>query len=94
VEQEEGGGGRDLIELLSDISTVETAMRVARIKRDTAAVPDGILRKHVMTPDTLEVLRLSYCLITACGTQPTAWSENLTTLLLKDGKGSGESRQL
>jgi hypothetical protein len=60
VEQEEGGSGRDLTELIPDISTVETAMRVASIKRDTAAVPDGILRKHVTKPDTQEVLRLFY----------------------------------
>jgi hypothetical protein len=36
VDQDERGGGRDLMELIQDISTVEIAMRVARIKRDSA----------------------------------------------------------
>jgi hypothetical protein len=46
-EQEEGGGGHDMTELIPEISTVKIAMRVAHIKRDSLAGPDGILRKHV-----------------------------------------------
>jgi hypothetical protein len=65
---------------------VEIAMLVARIKRYLFVGPDGILRKHFTKPDTQEVLRLFYCLITACGTQPNDWRENRTKLLLKDGK--------
>jgi hypothetical protein len=56
------------------------------MKQDSAAGPDGILKKHVTPPITQEILRLFYCLITACGVQPSMWKEHRTTLLLKQGK--------
>ena len=39
-----------------------------------------------MDKKTQEILKLFYTFITACGRQPTAWKENRTILLLKEGK--------
>jgi hypothetical protein len=76
----------DLMDIVPDITTKEVAARINRMKRDTAAGPDGILKKHVTQAVTQEILRLLYCLITACGLQPSMRKEHRTTLLLKQGK--------
>jgi hypothetical protein len=75
-----------LCDLIPAISTTEIGTRIARMKRDTAAGPDGILRKHVASREIRELLRLFYCFITACDQQPSSWKKNRTTLLLKQGK--------
>jgi uncharacterized C2H2 Zn-finger protein len=76
----------DLMDVIPDITTKEIAAGINRMKQDTAAGPDGILKKHVTPPMTQEILRLFYCLITACGLQPSMWKEHRTKLLLKQGK--------
>jgi hypothetical protein len=42
--------GRDLMYIIPEITTKEVAARIARMKRDTAAGPDGILKKQVTQP--------------------------------------------
>jgi hypothetical protein len=74
------------MDIIPDITTKEVAARIKRMKQDSAAGPDGILKKHVAPQITQEILRLFYCLITACGLQPSMWKEHRTTLLLKQGK--------
>jgi hypothetical protein len=76
----------DLNELLPPITKWEIKARIKRTKRNTAAGPDGILRKHITDPGTQEVLRLFYNFITACGRQPTRWKSHKTILLPKRGK--------
>jgi hypothetical protein len=69
----EGGNAEeiDLNDLLLPITIGEVTSRIKRIKQNTAAGPDGILRKHVLNLGTQEVLRLFFNFITACGHQPT-----------------------
>jgi hypothetical protein len=75
-----------LNDLIPHITKKEVSARVARLKRDTAAGPDKILRKHISRSDIQEALRLFFSFITACGRQPSSWKKNRTTLLLKEGK--------
>jgi hypothetical protein len=63
------------------------------MKSDTAAGPDGILRKHTTKPGTQEILRLFYSLITACGLQPNMWREHRTSLLLQEGKNPARAER-
>jgi hypothetical protein len=51
-----------------------------------AAGPDGISKKQINKPEVQEMLRLLFCLITACSQQPSAWKQNRTTLILKERK--------
>jgi hypothetical protein len=76
----------ELNDIIPLISKEEVSARVARVKRDTAAGPDKILRKHISRSEIQEALRLFFSLITACGRQPSSWKKNRTTLLLKEGK--------
>jgi hypothetical protein len=75
-----------LNDLIPQISTTEIRTRIGNLKKDTAARPDGVLRKHIENPDIQETLRLLFCLLTACGKQPSAWKENRTILIPKEGK--------
>jgi hypothetical protein len=82
----ENAEGRDLMDIVSLITTKEIVAHISRMKWDTAAGPDGILRKRVSKPGSQEILCMFYSLIRACGLQPSKWREHQTTLLLKEGK--------
>jgi hypothetical protein len=84
-EPEEPGEGTDLHDLIPHVTTEDTAARAARTKRDTAAGPDEIMRKHVTWPEIQESLRLVVCFVIACGHQPISWKRHRTNLL-KQGK--------
>jgi hypothetical protein len=82
----EGVESRDLDDIIPVFTTKEIKARILRMKRNTAAGPDGITRAKVTRPEVQEILRLFYSLITACSLQPQQWNEHRTTLLLKEGK--------
>lgn len=71
-----------LNELIPYISKKEISSRVAHLKRDMAAEPDKISRKHVTRSDIQEALRL---LLHAAG-NPAPGNGNRATLILKKGK--------
>ena len=83
-------GDADLPLPLSDVLPVITAQdvrrRISRMKRSTAAGPDGFTHGAVSHPATQDVLRLVFNLLMVVGHQPTAWRINRTTLLRKEGK--------
>jgi hypothetical protein len=82
----------DLLSLLPDISRKDIKTRIAQTKTNTAAGPDGLSKNHIKTARIQEILRLLYVFITACGRQPTAWRENRTILLPKEGKDPNDVR--
>jgi hypothetical protein len=75
-----------LSDVLPVITAEEVRRRISRMKRSTAAGPDGITRGDVCHPSTQEVLRLLFNLLMVVGRQPTAWRMNRTALLPKEGK--------
>jgi hypothetical protein len=75
-----------LNDLIPQITTTEIKMRIKNFKKDTAAGPDGVLKKHIDSPEIQETLRMLFCLLTACGMQASAWKENRTILIPKEGK--------
>jgi hypothetical protein len=86
MKEEENAEEIDLNDLLLPITMGEVRERIKRTKRNTAAGPDGIVKKHIINPGIHQVLRLFFNFITACGHQPTRWKSHRTTLLLKEGK--------
>jgi hypothetical protein len=75
-----------IMQIIPEITTKEVTARIRRMKKNTTAGPDEILRKHVMRLGTQEIQRLFFSLINACGNQPSMRGNHLTTLLLKEGK--------
>jgi hypothetical protein len=82
----------NLQELIPVITRKEIRGRIARMKGSTAAGPDGVRKGHITQASTQEMIRRFYIFITVCGRQPTAWRENRTTLLLKQGKSHADVR--
>jgi hypothetical protein len=82
----------DLHGVIPTITRKEIRGRIARTKGNTAAGPDGVKRNHITKGSIQDILRLLYTLITVYGRQPTAWRENQTTLLLKQGKRHDDVR--
>jgi hypothetical protein len=78
--------------LIPNMTRKEIRRRMAHMKGNTAAGPDGVKKEHITRAITQEILRQLYTLITVCGRQPTTWRENKTTLLLKQGKGPDDVR--
>ena len=75
-----------LLDVLPVITAEDVRRRLSRMKRSTAAGPDGITHGDVFHPATQEVLRLLFNLVMVVGRQPTAWRMNRTVLLPKEGK--------
>lgn len=74
--------------ILAPITTREVSARVARIRRRVAAGPDGLQKRHLMRRNGGCVLYALINTILLALKQPTAWRQNRTTLLLKEGKDS------
>jgi hypothetical protein len=82
----------DLCSVLPDITRKEVRGRITHTKANTAAGPDGVRKDYITRASVQEIIRQLYILITVCGRQPTAWRENRTTLLLKQGKSPKDAR--
>jgi hypothetical protein len=79
-------------DLLPHITKEDIKNRLLRITKNTTAGPDGLTKENIEGPRSQEIIRLLYVFITACGKQPTAWKENRTVLLLKQGKDPKEAK--
>jgi hypothetical protein len=82
----------ELESLILIVTRKEISQGITRTKGNTAAGPNGVKKDHITRAITQEILRRLYTLITVCGRQPTAWRENRTTLLLKQGKSPDDVR--
>jgi hypothetical protein len=83
---ESGEEALELNNILPSITREDISARISKLKKNTAAGPDGIRKDYIMKYETQEMLRLLFSFLTACGQQPSAWRMNRTTLILKEGK--------
>ena len=75
----------DILEF-SAITVQEIQARINRLKKDTAAGPDHIEKRHITSQHAKEAMRLMFNIILISGTLPSAWGTNRTVLIPKQGK--------
>lgn len=76
----------DIGDVLRAITSRDISERLNRIRKSTASGLDGIERKHIISQDIKEILRVLFNMILVSGTQPRAWNANRTVLIPKQGR--------
>jgi Reverse transcriptase (RNA-dependent DNA polymerase) len=71
---------------LKPFSGMEVLKRVRRLDNHTAAGPDGIQKDHLNDPARAALITFLYNRALSSRTLPSAWLENRTTLIPKEGK--------
>jgi hypothetical protein len=87
---EKEGQKTELQDIQKMITIKDISDRLKRTEGDTAAGPDGIIKKDLQQKGTREILALLFTLITTNGEQPSSWKINRTKLILKPGKEAGK----
>jgi Reverse transcriptase (RNA-dependent DNA polymerase) len=72
-------------------SVSEVLQRVRQLKRHTAAGPDGIRKDYINVPAHVSLITFLYNRVLQSRNLPSAWSENRTTLIPKEGKDASKA---
>jgi len=80
------GAEKDLFDV-RPVQAIEVARRIRRVKGNSAAGPDGVVKRHLKeSPGVPNVLAKIFNLLLASGKYPEQWLKNRTTLIPKPNK--------
>ena len=79
-----------LTEMFPPINAEDVGERIGKIRKKTAAGPDGLQIDHLTIPGLPAILAKIYNILSYCSYFPSAWKENRTTLIPKLNKPSSQ----
>jgi len=72
--------------VLGPVTPSEVIKRLRRIAKNSAPGKDGLKRAQLAGPEKANLLSVYYTVCLRSGLMPTAWKENRTTMIPKEGK--------